>query len=1172
MSRSQYRIAVIAIVCFIMAGPTLAFQKKEAISTKLVSLSFINVELREIFQSMQKQTGLTFFYSNNLLNVDEKRTIKVNNVSIEQALSLLLDSKKYSWRLDESGKFIKISSRGNPISSRPVVTEHKDTLDPTILRGRITDSKGEPLPGATVKLKGSNMGTTSDASGNFTLSNLPPQSIIQVSFTGYYNKEIPTNGNSQIQVTLATDPNELKEVEIVSTGYQKIPKERATGSFTYIDNKLLNRSVSTDVLSRLDGVTSGTIFNKQAGRIGGDPNNGGDPSISIRGRSTLFANTQPLIILDNFPYEGDPANINPNDIESISILKDAAAASIWGVRAGNGVIVLTSKKGKLSQKPTLELNSNITITDKPNIYAVPQIDSKDYINLEKYYFNNGRYDVFLTYLPYFVQSPIVDILDKQKRGLITPKDAEDQLSALSQVDNRNAYSKYFFQRGLNQQHSLSITGGSLNDRYYISGGFDRNIASQIPNDYNRFTINARNTHTLFNDRLAITTDIFFIKSKTETSPNSYLPAFPYEKIIDQNGKALPVIRDWRQASKDNFANSGILDWNYYPLNERLDRGNKTNLTDYRIDLGINYKIYHDVLSLGLNYLYQQGTIVQDITTDKNSYATRSLINLYSRIDSNGQVIRPIPLGNMYNRTSTDYKSNTGRIQLNYHQQVSRMSEITAIGGFELREYNSFAITNNLYGYNTDNATNIPVDYFTDFPTLIGGGIQKIPNIYGQTGITDRFISYFLNAAYTYNEKYTLSVSGRRDESNLFGVDANQKGVPLYSFGASWNVSKESFYKNILPVLPYLRLRITDGYNGNLSKNLSAYTTAQTARINRFDAPQQAIINPPNPHLTWEKIHNINAALDFGFKNNTVSGSIDYYVKTGTNLIGNSPMSPQTGIGLFTGNTAQIRTKGIDLVLNSINIQGSFQWTTNLLFNYVKDKILDYKLQTGVNSYYAEQNYSNPIVGKPYSALFAFKWAGLDSAGNPQGFLNGKVSEDYGGILNSTNLNELIYKGTTSPKLFGSIRNNFAYRGIELSINISYKIGYYFRRGSFNSSSLAYQQADYTKRWQQPGDEKITSVPALQYPADSRRDQFYDDSEILVEKGDHIRLQDIQLAYTFPRSNHKLPFTNLRIYGYANNIGILWRANKLGLDPDYTGKGGYAIPNPRSYSLGIKADF
>ncbi|MFY0255410.1 SusC/RagA family TonB-linked outer membrane protein [Chitinophaga sp. 30R24] len=1131
---------------------------------KFVSLSVVNKTIGEIFKNIQDQTGLTFFYNNDIINTKDKRTIKVHNIPLDQVLSILLDNKNLNWKIDETGGLILITpkSQNGLTPSAPI----EDTSKEMSVSGDILDKDGKAVIGASVLVKGTNIRSQTDENGRFFISAVLKGKTIQVTSIGYAPQEYTINNQQFIHIILNLSSQSLHEVEVVSTGYQKLPKERATGSFDFVDNTLLNRRVSTDILSRIDGVTSGVIFNKQDNKIGGDPSTGGDPDISIRGRSTLFSNTSPLIVLDNFPYDGDPTNINPNDIESITILKDAAAASIWGVRAANGVIVLTSKKGRYNQQPVINFNTNLTVAEKPNVYSVPQLSSKDYVDVEKYLFNNGEYDVFLDYVPYYVQSPVVDILDKEKNGIISHDNAAAALSAISSYDNRSDYSRYFLRNAINQQYSISIAGGSQNDQYYVSGGFDRNLDAKVPNSYNRYTVNARNMYKLFQQKLEFSTDILFTKSVSKSNPNTYLPVYPYEKFVDDKGNALSIIRDFRQASKDALTNNNFLDWNYYPLNERNYKGVTNDLTGYRINLGINYKIYRDILSLSIHYQYEQGNINQSILKDLSTYSTRLLINQFTELPSSGVITYPVPLGAVLTQSITNSKNNTGRAQLSYRQIFSGgKHEINAIGGVEIKDNNTFQMSNILYGYNQDNATSVPVDYFTDFPKQIGG-TGRITNYYGQQGSIDRFFSYYLNASYVFRSKYTFSISGRRDESNLFGVDAEMKGIPLYSLGGSWEISKEKFYQ--VSFLPYLRMRLTDGYNGNLNKSLSAYTTSAVIGLNSYNSTQQQIVNPPNPMLRWEKVNVVNAAVDFSSAQSRISGSVEYYIKNAKDLIGKSPLAPQVGIVQFTGNTANMKTKGLDLTLNTINIRGSFQWTSNFLLSFVKDKITDYKYQVGVNSYYVQQNYSNPIVGKPHSAIFSYPWAGLDSAGNPQGILNGKVSEDYSGITNSTNINNLVYKGTSAPTFFGGLRNNFNYHNFDLSFNITYKLGYYFRRGSYTLSAGTYQQADYDKRWQKPGDEFKTIVPSLIYPYNVQRDIFYTYSEALIENASHIRLQDVQIGYTFMKKHDKTFFKTLRIYAYVNNLGILWRANHLRLDPDVVGGGYYDIPSPKAYSVGI----
>jgi hypothetical protein len=273
------------------------------------------------------------------------------------------------------------------------------------------------------------------------------------------------------------------------------------------------------------------------------------------------------------------------------------------------------------------------------------------------------------------------------------------------------------------------------------------------------------------------------------------------------------------------------------------------------------------------------------------------------------------------------------------------------------------------------------------------------------------------------------------------------------------------------------------------------------------------------------------------------------------------------------NTANTRTRGVDLQLNSININGAFRWMTTLIFNHVTDKVTVYKEQPGNNEEFVSGVFGlNPLAGYPINSIFGFKWKGLDNQGNPQGVLNGATNEDYAAILGSSGTGNLDFFGSATPTTFGSIRNTFSYGNVELSFNVSYKLNYYFRRASVNYSTLIngdFQQADYALRWQNPGDELKTNVPSLIYPDDPNRDSFYQYSSVLVDRADQIRLQDIQINYTFTKSQFKsLPFSNLNIYIYANNLGILWRANKQGLDPDVIS--GY--PTPRTIAIGLKANF
>jgi TonB-linked SusC/RagA family outer membrane protein len=1121
-----------------------------------ITLSEQNTPLKEVLKKIKSQSGVNFLYADDILEQSKKVNIKLNNTPLGEALDKIFDQQPLSYELKENTVVLKLKT---PSFLEKLAAAWRNAD----VHCRVEDEKGEPLPGASVRIKGTSKAVVTDDKGEFTIKQLEENTVLVISYLGYKTKEIlakEVSGSSAIQLEPAA--GELKEVGIISTGYQNLNKERATGSFVQVDNQLLNRSVSTDVLSRLDGVTSGVIFNKAANRVGNDP------TISIRGRSTIFANTNPLIVLDNFPYEGDVNNINPSDIESVTILKDAAAASIWGVRAGNGVIVLTSKKGKYNSAPSVSFRSVYSINEKENLFAVPQLSSAQFIEVQRFFFEKGWYDRTLNSSPYLSQSQAVVLLEQQRKGLISIAELNNRLEALGKIDTRTDYSKYFLRPAQSQQYALSISGGGPHNQYYFSAGYDQNLGSKVSDDNNRLTVNARNSYNLFKDRLELSTGLLFVKTRSRSNANSYGIEYPYEQLTDASGNALAVTRDYRQPAKDAYLGKGLLDWNYYPMNERFNQGNVNKNTEYTLNLGLNYKILPKLLDIQASYQYQQGNSEGVSTNALNDYSTRNQINKFSQIDPvTGVVYRPLPLGDIVSTNKGTYSAQYGRLQLNYHQNFGTAHEITALAGTEIRDYNTFSSLGGFYGYNSSTATDQQVDYFKYFPLLIDGTMKSIDRLgVGQFGTTDRYISYYANASYIYLSKYILSASIRKDESNLFGVNANQKGVPLYSMGLVWELNKEKFYH--FTTMPNLKLRLTYGYNGNLDKSLSAYTTSsQPSYLNYFNEVYQTIENPPNPNLSWEKIRNINAAIDFALKNQVLSGSIEVYSKKGINLIGDSPMAPQSGRTKFRGNTADVLTKGLEVTLNSINLKGNLSWKTNFLFNYVQNKITGYKIQGATNYYYVGNVI--PIIGKPYAALFAYRWAGLDNQGNPQGYLDGQISKDYKAMMYTERPDQLMYKGSASPTVFGSLRNDFFYKGFGFSVNVIYKMGYYFRRPSYISSdspSFA-NTTDYDKHWQKPGDENYTIVPSVIYPYDGLRNYFFQASEVLVEKGDHIRLQDLQFNYTFSGITKSI-LNHLKLSFTASNLGaILWRANKLGLDPDNTGAGGYRIPIPRVYAIG-----
>jgi TonB-linked outer membrane protein, SusC/RagA family len=1119
-----------------------------------VTVSGDHIALREVFAIIQKQTGYHFFYSGEHLDSREKISIHVKDAPLESVLQFLFKERGLEWAYSENVILIRKAAKADKI-----LTEGRDSLL-TMITGKVTDAAGAPLVGATVLAKGTGRGEVTNEEGKFSLSKINAGASLIVSFAGYQTRQLKVSSQAALNIQLEKNIIDIAGVSVVSTGYQTLPKERATGSFVKIGNDLLSRKVSTGILDRLEGVSSGVLFDRR------DPAN---PQIQIRGLYTLTSTiAQPLIVVDNFPYEGDINNFNPNDVESVTILKDAAAASIWGAKAGNGVIVITTKKGNFDQKPVVSLNTNVTILDKPDLYTLPQIPASDYIDLERYLFNKGYYNGQLSGFRRPL-TPVVELLAKQQSGLISAAETDAAINALRNTDVRNDFDKYIYRKGVNQQYAASISGGGKHVKYFFSTGFDRNLSTLRGNDYRRITIRSENTIQAL-PSLQLTAGVQYTQGNlANNSPGGYgsvnyrllnraLP--PYALLADDDGNPLPISNKYRAPYLDTVGRGMLLDWRYRPLEELALNDNTTNTKLLMANIGAKYDIFPS-LSAEVKYQYQRTDRISRVYYDERSFYARDLINRFTQLDG-GSLEYIVPRGGILDLSNTNQEGHMLRGQLNFNHEWNSKHEVAAIAGAEMRQLHTLGNSHRVYG--SDNHTGAAnVDYVSRYP-LITGGMDVIPSFADLTGLLDRFVSLYLNAAYTYDDRYTISASTRKDASNLFGVQTNRKGVPLWSSGIGWKISSERFYNFAL--LPYLNFRVTYGASGNVNNTITALTTIlrSPAAFQSTNIPFASIANIANPHLRWEKVSTLNIGLDFALQNNRLSGSLEFYHKQSMDVIGLEPLDPTTGLGTILTNSADVKGKGVELQLHSRNITGgAFKWQTSFMLNYADYKVGRYLSTAPTDGFVSDGSSINPLPGYNPYLVVSYKWAGLDPlTGDPQGYIDGHISKDYAALTQAP-ISEQVTHGPALPPVSGNLLNTFSWKGISLSANITYKLGYYFRRSTIAYGSLYASgtgHSDYLKRWQQPGDEKFTNVPSMIYPNPSfNRDKFYTYSEITVEKGDHIRLEDVRLSYRYG---------NYQVYAYMSNLNaLIWKANKAGLDPD--------VPNglrpPRTIALGVKMD-
>ncbi|MHA4806992.1 SusC/RagA family TonB-linked outer membrane protein [Flavitalea flava] len=1141
-----------------------------------VTLSGKNMPLQKVFSAIERQTAFVVFGNISALEHSVPVSVNVHNMPLTEFLNLVLSDQPMSYTIE--GKTIMLSSRvsnGDSVNV-PDITD----APPLPITGRITDSLGTPLSGATVTVRGKHGIAITDAEGRFTIQAAPGETIL-ISYVGYEmgTYKVPRDPKAFL-FALRPSAVQMKDVTVVfNTGYQVLSKERTTGSFAEVDNKLFNRRIGTDVLSRLEGVVPGLLFNTNTIR---KESEGID--LSIRGLSTLYADDQPLVVVDNFPYDGDIKNLNPNDVESITVLKDAAAASVWGVRSGNGVIVITTKKGRQSQKLSVEFAGNVTIGDRPNLYYDSKImPASDYVDLEQELFKRGIYDSKLS-SPYFDPvTPVVQILADQRAGLISAEKAKSQIDAYRGYDVRQQLSKYFFQKSISQQYAMNLRGGGASSDYFFSLGLDNNRTNMTGNRSKRNTLSGSyNFYPLKN--LVFSTKVYYVQNTLRNNDvasdltNGQRALYPYEQFVDGSGHAMAVARDYSTHFSDSVSNNGVYqDWHYRPYDELNNADNVTTSTEARLNLGLKYTILKG-LNAELNFQYQQMSAAINQNYSVASYYARDLINGYTQVDNNSNVTHPVPVGGILQLTNTERVARHFRGLLNYDRTWGD-HQVTLLGGTEVSQDRYKDNTSRFYGYDKQTGNSFTnIDYSTPYPVTPRGYSQQVPNNpYGFSGTLDRYINYFGIAGYTYGKRYTVTYSVRKDKSNLFGVNTNQKGVPLYSIGGAWELNREKFFK--IPWLPYLRVKGSYGYTANINKSSTAFTTLRLLGSSPYSGvPSMQVTSPGNSDLRWERSRIVNTGFEFGTKDKVLTGTVEYYFKKGLDLFGDASIAPSSGFTTFFGNTASIRGHGLDISLSSRNLSyKNFTWLTNLQLQTVSDVVAKYDVALNPSSYvYASASNLYPTTGRPIYALYSYRWAGLDHAtGDPLGYVGKSVSKDYNTILYSTPFDSLVHNGSARPTLSGSFRNTFVYKGFTLSANLIYKFNYYFRRASYSPASLPDRfQADYYKRWQKPGDELHTNVMSFQYPpADYYRESFYANSSALVEKADHIRLQDVSLSYDLDKVQaKKMPFSHLQLNVYANNLGIIWRANHSHVDPDLAQTLTTALPVPKTYAFGIKANF
>lgn len=1136
-----------------------------------------NATLKSCIKKVESLTGLGFLYNGQELERIGGISLDLKNVDATVVLESVLKGTGYTYKLTNGVIAIMKAAPAAPAPKRPI-------------KGVVKDKDGMTLPGVSVLIKGTQSGVATDINGSFEINvDDDPNLVLSFSFVGMQTKEVKIGANKVLNVVLELTAQALDEVVI--TGYQTLSKERATGSFSVLTNKDFENKLQTNVMDRLEGLVAGVVsYNNK---------------IQIRGTSTLYGNKNPLYVVDGMPYEGSIDAINPSDVTNVTVLKDATAASIYGARAANGVIVITTKKGGgkagADRKLSVSYNGSVRFQPLPDLDYLELVNSSDFVDLQvegfKYYHTptpNKRSAL----------NEVTDLLYQNERGELSGADLESQLNAYRRLDNKKQIKDEFLRTALKHQHNLSVSGGNDKNAYLFSINYTGN------NPYEK-TMSEERVGFNFKDDLQLTpwlkADLGIIGSFTTAGGDnglsaslknvsgSYLGAGGMGQSgalsMYTSGASYLMLRDannnpraFRKSKSDYELNRltslGLLDETYIPLDE-LNRAELTNKSSYyRAQVGFNIKLMEG-LTVDLQYQNENTSIKNRQLFDKDSYMVRNMVNDATVIDpETGEVTQHIPAGGQLQESRADIYSYTMRAQVNFNRIFKEKHAVTALIGGERRLVRTTATNTHLFGYDDNSLGYKPAN------PLVLGPIQGTEAVNGSynygsqnynnlTHDEDRYVSFYGNASYTYNDRYAITGSIRIDQSNLFGTDPKYQYKPLWSVGASWYMAEEEFMQS-LDWLDRLNVRLTYGINGNVSKASGPYLTVyDEGYLSWTDDFAASISNPPNPELRWEKTAVTNVGIDFSLFNSRLGGSIEYYNKKSTDLLGYRTTDPTIGWGRLMMNYGSMSNKGVEVALTSVNIrQKDFEWSSGLNISYNKNEIID--IQNTDNRVWSYIAGTVSTVGKPVGSLFSYRSAGL----NPENGSFMVYDENGDKKTNVQSLDALTYSGTTIPPYSVSLSNRFNYKGLSLSFMFLYNGGHVMRDdvifltgapGS-NSSKRA------LKHWQKPGDEKISGMmPAMNRSANYITQQVWFSADENVVKADYIKLRELSLGYTVPSAwTKKWHVENLAVNLQVNDLWW-WAANDGGIDPEaYTtvgySQGKRALPRPTTYTLGLSVNF
>ena len=1143
-----------------------------------VSLQMKDVSLEKVILELRDQTGIRFFYSIDKIKSIEHLSIIATNEMLKDVLNRLLEGTGLTYTLLDNVIVIKD------------ITEVDQVRRAVRLKGWVVDEKKQALPGVTIKLMGTSVGTATDSRGWFSIVLPVTEGRLEFSFVGFSTQIVDFNRTSERDtMRVILKENVVNMDEVVVTGYQVLSRRESASAVSTVKTEDIYMAGAPSIDQMLQGQIPGLMVMNTSG----EPS--ATPKIRIRGTSTINGNKAPVWVVDgvileqNVPITASELNsedaeylvgnaisgISPQDIESITVLKDASATAIYGVKAANGVIVLTTKKGTVG-RPKVSYHGEVLVNQRPSYRNFDRMNSAERMQLSKDIFEEG-----LAYSSSAVSNLTPDdSYEGLLNELINRRMSKEEFGvrAMEMAERNTDWFDVLFRNAVTHSHNVSVQGGDEKAKYYVSVGHNNNQGGAKGSLSERFTSLAK-VDVRLNDWVRFMTKIDFSTTKNE----GYSTVSPFSYAYNTSRTVKPYEED----GSYHYINKS--QYKYNVLKELDETGKENKSNDFNALLDMNVKLW-DGLSYQGTFSYHNSTSnSRDWKTEESYFIAGIRGYNYRQYDENTDDYwkSQLPYGGILTQGHTQKTGYTVRNGLSYIKLFG-VHDVNVIVGSELRgtKYTGVNVTG--YGWTpTFGERFMPV--YTD--RFLSGYARNTPT---NTNNISRVASFYGSATYTYDNRYVANFNIRSDGANKFGSNPKYRWLPTWSVAAKWMLTQEHFLEHFADKGHFVAFRGSYGIQGNIHDDATPNLILSVG--NRHDVSnleQSTIYRLPNPDLRWEKTASWNAAVDFSFWNGRLSGSFDVYKKYTKDLIMDKAVASSNGRSVLYMNSGKMNNQGFEGNL-SVQIIRNKTWNWNFNVNFGRNTS---EVTLANDDIYSEQEVLDKmlagnlaVAGEKLGTMYSFRYGGL-SAENGYPLFYGKEGELW--YHGEPTLMELVKSGSIFPDLSGGFDTQLTFkRRLSLSLGFSYNLGGVSRLPQIYAdkkrilSPLENVSDNWNNRWRKPGDEQHTDVPTLfNYNVASglktnRSENFrngyeygtylYDLSDLRVEKSSFLRLRMVGLSYLIPEKIlGKVGISSMQLRFQASNLHVWAKKAWKGLDPETPSAN---IPILPSYSLGINVTF